>query len=54
MILFMILFTMILVFFVIAIFCTLVLGTGFIVIFGDAIICAMIVTFIIKAFRKKK
>ena len=26
----------------------------FIVIFGDAIICAMIVTFIIKAFRKKK
>ena len=31
-----------------------VLGTGFIVIFGDAIICAMIVTFIIKAFRKKK
>lgn len=53
MILFMLLFTMILVF-VIAIFCTLVLGTGFIVIFGDAIVCALIVTFIIKAFRKKK
>jgi hypothetical protein len=52
MILFMLLFMLL--FFVIAIFCTLVLGTGFIVIFGDAIICAMIVTFIIKAFRKKK
>ena len=54
MILFMLLFIMILVFFIITIFCTLVLGTGFIVIFGDAIICAMIVTFIIKSFRKKK
>lgn len=53
MILFMLLFTMILAFFAIAIFCTLVLGTGFIVVFGDAIVCALIVIFIIKAFRKK-
>lgn len=31
-----------------------IVGTGFIVIFGDAIICALIITLIVRHFIKKK
>lgn len=54
MILFTILLVTLLVMAAIALVSTIVVGSGFIVVFGDALVFALIVMLIIKIFRKKK